>query len=139
MSCILYADVNVYMGDNPDCNKSSTVFWFDEYCINLSVKVKKKLSWSALNYKKKDRVIVAISSSSLPRVHSYQSYKRRRQKVSANKELSHLIVKPCVLVGGQAGAHVARAHFARRCLSACLCSCANAYGIIHMCLRVIFV
>lgn len=68
-----------------------------------------------------------------------QSYKRRRQKVSANKELSHLIVKPCVLVGGQAGAHVARARLARRCLSACLCNCANAYGIIHMCLRVIFV
>lgn len=71
MSCILYADANVYMGDNLDCNKSSTVFWFDESCINLCVKVKKEIELlSALNYKKKERMIVAISSSSLPRVHS---------------------------------------------------------------------
>lgn len=68
-----------------------------------------------------------------------QSYKRRRQKVSANKELSHPIVKPCLLVGGQAGAHVARTRLALRCLSARGCNCANAHGIIHMCLCVILV
>lgn len=72
MSCILYADANVYMGANLDCNKSSTVFWFDEYCINLGVKVKKKIEHlSALNYiKKKRQNDCCISSPCLPRVHS---------------------------------------------------------------------
>lgn len=81
-----------------------------------------------------DRVMVVL----LPRSRLVLT-KRQRQNVSANKELSHLIVKPCLLVGGQAGAHVARARFARRCLPARMCNCANAYGITHMCLCVIFV
>lgn len=79
----------------------------------------------------------------------YKRQKEKTQKVSANKELFYFSVKPCVLAGGwgggQAGTgstvmcdwlsntYVRALVLVCKCLSVCLCNCADAYGIMHMC------